>query len=302
MLYVNGSDSRLFMRFHKILPSAQGMAVWEDKAFVLYDTGVCGIYDLLTKEPKPVAQFPLGSYNPGIPTKDYRNHANSCMFGGIHYENNPIPLLYGNIGTGTGYDEDGYFYRCAVENIVKGSDGQYTAQTLQVISYHPQGIEDTPYESPCWGCPAWLVDTESGLMYIFSARYRTKRGCVPEGKSNRFLITAFRMPELSDGAKIRLTPDHIVDQFGVDANLQFTQGGTISGGKLYFTFGCPKREYPLSVAVFDLRKKEMTSVIGDLDEALFEEEIECCAPYNGMLLCNTCDGGIYEIKEDNHWY
>lgn len=301
MRRVNGKNSKLYMRFEKILPSAQGMAIWQDRAFILYDTGVCGVYDLVNKNTRPIAQFPLGSYNVGTPTEDYRNHANSCMFGGIHYRKNPIPLLYVNIGSGTGYDKDGYFYRCAVENIVRDANG-YSAKTLQVISYTPEGIENTAYEPPCWGCPAWLVDTEKQRLYLFAARYRTKRGCVPEGEHNRFFITAFHLPEISEGEKIQLTSADILDQFGIDADFQFTQGGTIAGQRLYFTFGCPKREYPLMVAGFDLEKKTLTTVVRNLDAALCYEEIECCALYQGKLLCNTCDGGIYEIKGETDWY
>lgn len=301
MKALNGRNSELYMRFEKILTSAQGMAVWEDKAFILYDSGLCGVYDLESRDPQAIARFPLGSCNTGIPTKDYRNHANSCMFGSTHYAGNPIPLLYVNTGTGTGYDEDGYFYRCAVEDIIKKPNGGYRARTIQTITYHPEGIAETGFAPPCWGCPAWLVDTERRRIYIFSARYRTKRGCVPEGERNQFLITAFRLPEIEEGSLIRLTPGDILDQFGVDGDLQFTQGGTIVGQTLYFTFGCPKRKYPLAIAAFDLKEKKMDTVIHSLDEAFGYEEIECCALYQEKLLCNTCDGGIYMIKGETDW-
>ena len=91
MIRMDGSNSKLFMSFEKILPSAQGMGIWEDRAYILYDTGKCAIYDLKKRNPSPVAVFPLGSYNEGIPSKDYLNHANSCMFG--RYIIMEIPFL-----------------------------------------------------------------------------------------------------------------------------------------------------------------------------------------------------------------
>ena len=85
-------------------------------------------------------------------------------------------------------------------------------------------------------------------------------------------------------------------QFCVESDVLFTQGGTLSDNKIYYTYGCPKIGYPLAILVFDLEKKVLCAQIGNLDEAFHGEEIECCAFYEGRLLCNTCDGSIFEIK------
>lgn len=301
MIRMDGSNSKLFMSFEKILPSAQGMGIWEDRAYILYDTGKCAIYDLKKRNPSPVAVFPLGSYNEGIPSKDYLNHANSCMFGTIHHNGNPLPLLYVNIGTGTGCDKDGYFYRCAVENITETvlDDGTLTvaAQTLQTISLVSEGKLQPGYLPPCWGCPAWLVDTQRKELYILSAQYRTTRGHVPEGQCNRYIITVFPLPELSAGSFVKLTFDDIISQFSVPSELQFTQGGTIFHRKAYFTYGCPRLGYPLAIAVFDLEAQTLCALVDNLDQAFAGEEIECCAEYQGKLLCNTCDGSIFTVGE-----
>lgn len=303
MMRLDGNKSTLYMRFDKILPSAQGMGIWEDRAYILYDTGVCAVYDLQSRKPTALARFPLGSYNSGTPTGDYLNHANSCMFGTLHFENNPIPLLYVNTGTGIGYDAEGYYCRCAVENIelvrdAQGAEG-YSARTLQTISFLPgTGAEGSQFESPCWGCPSWLVDSQRKLLYIVSARYRTTRGHVPEGEKNRYLITTFPLPALSDGEKIILTHSDIIDQFAVASDLQFTQGGTLMDDKIYYTFGCPRLGYPLQLAVFDLKKKSLQAIVENMDAAFENEEIECCAPYRGRLLCNTCDGSIFTLPDE----
>ena len=302
MLHLNGSNSKLYMHFEKTLPSAQGMGIWENYAYILYDSGECAVYNLETRNSAPVSKFLLGSYNNGVPSKDYLNHANSCMFGTIHNEGNPIPLLYVTTGTGTGYDEQGYYCRCAVEDIkcVNNNDGSTTfvANTLQTISLRPEGTLKNGFQPPCWGCPSWLVDTERKELYILSARYRTKKGYVPEGEQNQYIITTFSLPELSCGSFVSLTYDDITDQFSVFSDIQFTQGGTVINRKVYYTYGCPNLGYPLTIAVFDLDKKQMIAYIDNLDQAFSNEEIECCALYKEKLLCNTCDGSIYAVDED----
>lgn len=294
---LDGKGSSLYMRCHNPLPLAQGMDIWGDRAFILYDTGVCGVFDLKTRDPKPTAVFPLGSYNTGKPTRDYLNHANSCMFGATHWEDNPIPLLYVTVGTGIGADEDGYFYRCAVENIVEQEDGGFTAETIQTICYHPDGMLPTGVEPPCWGCPSFLVDNDSEFLYIFSARYRTIRGSVPDGQKNAYIITKFDLPDPKKNGIVRLGPEDILNQFIVPSDVQFTQGGGIIGKKLYYTYGLPRKGYPLHILVFDLEKKCLCSHVYNLDDAFLGEEIECCAPYRGRLLCNTCEGGIFALEE-----
>lgn len=301
MIRINGTDSKLYMHFDKILPSAQGMGIWNYRAYILYDTGMCAVYDLKTKSTKPLTTFPLGSYNDGTPSKEYLNHANSCMFGTIHYGGNPTPLLYVNIGTGIGCDDDGFYYRCAVENLTEtvGSEGDVTirAETLQTIALKPTGTLKDGYMQPCWGCPAWLVDTQRKELYVLSAKYRTTRGNVPEGAQNQYIVTTFRLPELSEGSFVNLTFDDIQDQFAIPSDIQFTQGGTVIGRKVYFTYGCPRLGYPLAIAVFDLETKELCAMVDQMDEAFYGKEIECCGEYQGMLLCNTCDGSIFVVGE-----
>ena len=303
MLNLNGADTKLYMRFDKAWHrAAQGMGIFEDRAYILYDTGACAIYDLVTKDPKPLDVFKLGSYRePEYQGDPYHNHANDCMFSKTHFEGNPIPLLYVTIGTGIGTDEDGYYYRVSVENLVQGADGKHTAEQLQTISYIPDGIEQTQWRQPCWGCPNWMMDPDTNSLYIFSAKYRTKAGCVPEGEKNTYIITRFDLPKVERGSFVRLTPKDIVDQFSVESDVPFTQGGTIVNGKLYYTFGAPQsvHNYHDIVMVFDLQKKCLVAQVNNMDEAMNQEEIECAAPYKGKLLVNTNGGfGIYVVKED----
>lgn len=291
----DGSASALYMKFDKILPSAQGMAIWQDRAFILYDTGVCGVYDLKSRAAAPLASFPLGSYNAGTPTRDYLNHANHCMFGSLHWQDNPIPLLYVTIGTGVGADADGFYYRLSVENIRETPEG-YRAEALQTITYLPTEDVPAPWSAPCWGCPAFFVSNAEGALYIFSARFRTKRGCVPEGKRNAYIITRFDLPSLDAGPLVRLTAADIRDQFSVESDVLFTQGGQLTDGVLYYTFGLPRLDYPVRVMAFDVNKKCLLWQAGNMDEAFHGEEIECCDWYGGQLLCNTNSGSLYALR------
>ena len=164
MIYVSPEQSPLVMRYQKVLRSAQGMAIWGDLAFVLHHTGYCAVYDLESRCETCLTQFPLGSYNDGVPSAEYTNHSNQCMFSGTCLDGNPIPLLYVTAGNHFGEDENGYYYRCAVENIVLNRDEEGnvsgSSTLIQTISYKNDGIEDTPFESPCFGCPAWFADSE----------------------------------------------------------------------------------------------------------------------------------------------
>lgn len=294
----SGAATRLYMRYHKPLKFAQGMAIYGDEAFILYDTGVCAVYDLVTRSPFPKAVFPLGSYNNGKPAREYLNHANQCMFGTVHKGDNPLPLLYVTVGTGIGADEDGFYYRICVENLVRQPDGFFKAETVQTISYQPSDMTGSGYVQPGWGCPAFFVDTEAGHVYMFSAKYRTKRGCTPEGEHNAFIITKFPLPSLDAGALVHLTAADILDQFVVESDTPFTQGGQLAGGILHYTFGCPKIGYPTCVMAFDVREKTCLYQVDDLTDAMNGEELECCDWYQGKLLCNTCDGGIYVLATE----
>ena len=217
MLNLNGADTKLYMRFDKAWHrAAQGMGVWEDRAYVLYDTGACAVYDLVTRDAKPLDVFKLGSYRePEYQGDPYHNHANDCMFSKTHFEGNPIPLLYVTIGTGIGTDEDGYFYRIKVENITSTVDEagneSYRGKVLQTVVVRPEGDPERGFRDPGWGCPCHVLDAEGGFIYTVSARYRTTRGSLPEGKTNALIITKYPVPEVVEGSTVRLAGKDILD-------------------------------------------------------------------------------------------
>lgn len=295
-------DVRLLMRYEKALPSAQGMAVYDNMAFILYHTGVCAIYDLVTGVPTPLAVFPLGSANDGVGGKEYINHSNQCMFGSAHFRGNSIPLMYVTTGNAGGGDADGYYYRCAVEDIrlVRDEDGRVSSASstlVQTYCYRDEGLENTGWRKPCWGCPAWFADTENMLMHIFSARYRTTEEFLSHCDENCYRVTTFPMASPEQRGTVRLSAADILDQFDLPFDILFTQGGTLRDGKIYYTFGMGNERYPVGLRIYDLKRRACVQRLDLSDTIMGAEEIECCAFHNGELLCNTNadPGGIYAL-------
>lgn len=300
---ISASNCHLYMKYNKILPSAQGMAIYGNMAFVLYHTGVCAVYDLVSRKTDAAAVFKLGSYNEGVPSKEHLNHGNQCMFSDVHYGNNPLPLLYVTTGNGAGEDENGEYYRCCVENITikRTNCGQImsaSSETVQVISYKSSdAAENMQWEKVCWGCPAWFVDSSTDSVYIFSSKYRTTKEFLKYYKLNRYIVTRFSMPDPTGNRFVTLGPADIEDQFSLPFDILFTQGGTLKDNKIYYTFGLGTETYHLGLRVIDLKNKCLSAGM-DLSRSVFShEEIECCAFYRGELLCNTNSeiGSIYSL-------
>ena len=301
--------TELYMRLKKLYPSAQGMAICGNLLFQLYHTGKCAVYDLKSKSPEALAAFPLGSSNDGVPDSNYTNHSNQCMFSDIHIGDNPLPLLYVTCGCGTEGDDNGFYYRCAVENIELelSSSGTVTggrSSLVQTVSYKNDGIGDTSFETPCWGCPAWFVDSKNCCLYMFSSRYRTTAAFAQYKDRNKYIITRFSLPDPTAGENfVILTAKDILDQFTAPFDIFFTQGGMISGNKLYYTFGCGSGYdgiYPDGMRIYDLERKQPCSSYDFSGSCFAHEEIESCSFYNGKLLINTNASpeiGIFSISE-----
>ena len=291
---------KLFMEFENPTEAftgkretVQGFAVHGDIGFVLFHTGVCAAYDLISRDPKPLGVFKLGSYNFGDPDKRYTNHANDAMFG-ITLAGEKFPLLYVTAGNSGESDEKGYIGYCAVEQI-RQENGVFTSRTLQRIYYKNDGIEKTPYQVPGWGWPASLVDVKGGWYYMLSARYRTKKSLARP--DNAYIITKFSLPSPGDG-DVTLYPKDIVEQYELPFRVFFAQGGTVKDGKLWYMFGCGKEEHPNAIQTVDLQKKEWI-LQEDLSKTPFgNDEVECCAFWGERLLINTQSGKLYERIEN----
>ena len=270
--------------------SVQGFCVHGETAFVLFHTGLCAAYDLKTKSRSPIGVFKLGSFDEGSPDKRYANHANDAMFGQT-LEGECFPLMYVTAGNSGEYDEKGYISYCAVEQ-VHLNDGKFTSETVQRIYYSNDGVENSRFRTIGWGWPASLVDTETASLYTLSAKNRTLRQF--SGDDNAYIITRFPLPNITDG-DVTLYPKDIIEQFELPFNVFATQGGTIKDGKIWYTFGFGKEDYPDALRIIDLKKKDYALCEDLSDTPFFNDEIECCAFYqNERFLVNTQSGKIYE--------
>lgn len=256
--------------------SVQGMSVWQGKLFQLYHTGDCNVFDLNSDRSDPIATFRLGSASDG-------NHANNCNFSTVHYNGNPIPLLYVVDGN------SGNVMKCSVENIVE-KDGKYTSECIQTLHLDQSGFATAGY-MPYWGWPSWLVGTDGEYIWLHGARYRTNRSMDAYYDENRYIITKFRLPS-TDKKLVVLTADDIVEQFTTEYNVNFTQGGTVYGKYLFYTFGTGKENNPSAIRAWDLEAKKL---LPQIDVSEVTEELEDCTVIGDRLYFITQKSNLYYI-------
>ena len=185
------------------------------------------------------------------------------------------------------------------------------------------------YQKVGWGWPAWLVDSNptadtEGKIYIKSARFRTTRAYEPLNKEtygignyfdggNAYIVTEFNMPALpasekdaAYGATVTLYTKDIQDQFEVEYDYGFTQGGTMYQGRIYFSYGNGKNADASNAAY----AKYVTNAIQVIDIASEKiiaklditgtnmggaREPECCSIWNGELMLGMNGPQGYEM-------
>ena len=281
--------------------SQQGMDVYGSLAFLLHHGGSCDVLHLNTKQ--KVSSFHLASYT-GDRAGPYTNHANQAVFCSRltpYQPSGALPLMYVSIGNGPGADEDGYYGRCAVEQICIKNEA-LSSELLQTISYcdnNEPKAEDgrylyyPSYEPPCWGLPAFFPNTSKRLLYLFSARYRTtlqEYDC-----KNAYLVTVFSLPDVYSANAVIYGPSNILDQMAFPYDFSVTQGGTLYGKYLIQAFGFGTAENPNGILIFDLDARKTVCRI-DLSHSVFAtKELEDCAIWRNALVCNTRDGCVYEL-------
>ena len=257
--------------------SVQGMSIYDGKLFQLYHTGLCNVYDLASGSQYPIASFALGSLSE-------QNHANSCNFSSVHYRGNPIPLLYVVDGN------SGDVMKCSVENITV-KNGVYSSEKIQELHLNQSGFEKAGYMT-YWGWPAWLVSSDGEYLWLHGARYRTNGSMDEYYSDNRYIITKFRLPS-TDKAVVVLTSADVVEQIVTEYNVNFTQGGTVSGKYLFYTFGTGKSDNPSAIRVWDL---ENGKLLGPVDVSSVEEELEDCCVVGDKLYFITQKSNLYCIN------
>ncbi len=256
--------------------SIQGMHFFDRYMVQLFNHGHCAVYDLNSDSAEPLAYFKLASCSK-------ENHANCCNFGIRHYKDNPIPLLY----VVDGYS--GEVMKCSVENIYC-RDGVWGSEKVQEFNLDQSGFEAKGY-IPFWGWPCWIVSDIEDVMYLHGARFRTNGSMDDVRNQNRYIICKFRLPSVEEGDKI-FTADDVIDYFDTEYDVNFTQGGTVSGKYLIYCFGTGREGRPSAIRIWDL---EAHKLMAPVDVSEITEEIEDCVVRDGKLIFNTQEFNLYSV-------
>ena len=109
---------------------------------------------------------------------------------------------------------------------------------------------------------------------MFSARKRTVASVTKNAWENQYVATKFRIPSLSEGAKVRFDEDDILDQVVFPYDVWFTQAGCMHDGKIYYCFGVGKQDdrRPSCIRVYDTRTRTITARYNVQDQVVYEPE------------------------------
>ena len=255
----------------------QGMAQYNGKLIVLYDTGYYNVYTV-----SPFNSTAIGSGL--LESTDASLHCNACSTGTMHTAGDPFPLLYV-----TGGSELVPSY-CSVERI----KSDYTNEHIQTISIDYTGFAAAGYIAE-YPRPNFYVDR--GFLYTFSAKYRTNGSEEAHDNENRFVIHKYALPNTSI-ATVTLTAADVLAEYILPYTTFFQQGGTTYNGKLFQLFGCGGATKGSKQALNALRVYnldggyEMAQI--DLSQVpASDEEIESAAVFGNELLLNYITGNVY---------
>ena len=244
--------------------SAQGMAIWNDEAFLFNDGGHCRVLDL--KSGKILREFNLKSSGNNM-------HVATACFRTNGVENGSFPLLYVAEFTGKS--------RCFIEDVISDS-----SKIIQVIEAKEKGEN---YRIQCW-----LVDDKDCFLYSVS-------GSQKADSSGKWpvVIRKYRLPIISEGKELLLTE---LDKYG-EFFLDFPnclQGGTIRDGRMFLVTGFQQSRHSSprgkrALKIIDLKNG---SIVNDVDlTGVTTNEPEGLDFYGDRLLmyCGQ-EGGIYELE------
>lgn len=239
----------------------QGLEIWNDYIFSCEDAGHVNIYDFKSANPKPISGFELASSHPD-------NHVNNVCFGVETKRGASFPLLYVTNGK-VGSDLE---WLCFVESITRRGK-QFSSQLAQTIELDGSLWAQKGYV-PIFGAPSWLVDRERGFLWVFSARKRTVAKVTRNAWENQYVATKFRIPSLSEGTKVRLDHNDILDQVVFPFEVWFTQAGCMHDGKIYYCFGVGKQDdsRPSCIRVYDTDKRAITARYNVQEQVIYEPE------------------------------
>jgi len=244
---------------------AQGMAIWEHKAYLMSHEGRCRVYNLKTQ--KVEREFMLAS-------ADTTNHVNNACFGKERVNDSDMPVIYISECHGR--------FRCFVENIGRSKSSLVQTIELRKENGKPKGVLD------------WIVDVEERYIYTI---WRDAKDLKDKGIA-RNTISKYRLPKLNEGKKVVIQIKDSLESYDVFFP-NVLQGAKIRNGKLYITTGyqetnSARKDAKRAIQVVDLKKKKLIKTI-DLTYITMNEPEDIDFYEDKCLLYCGQNGGIYEV-------
>jgi hypothetical protein len=247
--------------------SAQGLAIYNDTAFLLNDWGHCRVYDLPTR--RLLREFDLASAGAD-------NHANCASFGVEFPEGDKsLPALY--------VPQCRKDCACFVESVGEGGP-----KLLQTLRANTGTAADRSFD--------WVVDREQKCLYTLATQARN----FDQKGTNSILITKLPLPPLEKSEVVFHKKD-IIEQFPVEfPNL--TQGAAVRGGYLYMPVGLhdsaksgAKNYKSREIIVVNLKTRRIEKTL-DLNAVVAEEPEDAAFHGDTLLLYVGQAGGLYKIE------
>ena len=172
----------------------------------------------------------------------YAPHANAVCFGTEKYDaGDNYPLLYVNAYNTPGLPQGA----CYVYRLLNNMSTSLQQQILINFTGDPiwagDGSSVRPYGN-------FIVDTDNNKLYVY----------VMIDSLNVTRFFKFDLPELSDGAVVRLEKTDIIEYFDIEW-MYYMQGACYFNGKIYASCGFTSADCKLYV--IDLNTKKVTSIV-----------------------------------------
>lgn len=240
--------------------SGQGMAIYGNKMYRLFNSGLCREFDISDpKNPLLISTFKMGSYG-----KD--NHCNCAQ---IDIANDGSAYIY----ISSVRELNGLRGKCFVEKI--SSESTKLVQTISVGDIH--------FLSNYKGLN--IICGDDGFLWLFGY----------DVKGNNMIYVKASKPSLNY-PDVVIEEKDIID-FWIDNDYSYnssvTQGGTVHNGYLYSVFGTSRTNR--HIAVYDVISHRK---VADVDlNPIVQEEPEDCDFYGDNLILAIYGGeGYYALS------
>ncbi len=270
------------MKMRKIgqIHGGQDGAIWGSLLFRFEGNGHCYVYDLNTL--KKCAEFRLEGTDAWMP------HSNAVTFGCEYFaEGDEFPLLYTNVYNTYAREEDRREGVCCVYRITR-QESSFRGQLVQTITvgftkdaslWCSEGGDIRPYGN-------FVVDREKGIYYGFTMRDHAQ-------VSPYF---AFKLPTLSHGPQVVLSPEDILFSFDCPYH-RFVQGACVHKGIIFSLEGFTNDSANVpAIRIIDPEKKAQLCYLPTAEYGM-PHEPEMIDFRGDVCYCSDCVGNLFIIEE-----